>query len=660
MLSLACPQEAPPAVEIELRAEAGPLALTRPQAPFVLVLRNNKATPIDGDLAAWLPPELATSGLPERVALGARERRELPFRIDCEPDRPVGEAKVRFVLRDCGAADAGLHVAVGRDFWRDSFEPERRRRGRPAPPEPEPGRGADAPVGARCLELDSDATLLFGRQDAPPGALAFDSDEFPFLTLWWKGPRNATLQVHVGKRVVVVPLPRAGQRPAAPWQRLVVGLDEALDKALGKKPHGVTAIEVRGAEKGAAVDDFAIVRDPLPTEGDALRALTERWAAGIAPAGLDALQRELETVDASRLARAEAVDLLLLRHGILWQEADGKLPAVKPREPVGRARLEAMLAHQHLVKESPEQLLELGWSEVRRHQALLQEAAEKIAPGKTWRDVVQALREDHPSAEELPDFARDCMDRALAFTVEQRLVTVPLAARHAVIQPVVDGPLSHTYPFGGYGGARPSPTGFTGTYLVAPPATWMTKPERELRLRGNHRSWTRVVALHEIVPGHHLQNVVHQMRPLSSFRRRFSSSTFVEGWALYCEEMMWRAGFFRDEAMRFTQLQMRLWRAARIVADVSLQTGAMTPAQAEELLVREVALDPVNSKAEVLRYLDMPSQPFTYLHGFLAIERLREEVQAREGPAFDQRRFHDRLLSFGPLPIAAIEKGIAP
>jgi uncharacterized protein (DUF885 family) len=150
------------------------------------------------------------------------------------------------------------------------------------------------------------------------------------------------------------------------------------------------------------------------------------------------------------------------------------------------------------------------------------------------------------------------------------------------------------------------------------------------------------------------------MRPLSSFRRRFSSSTFVEGWALYCEEMMWRAGFFRDEAMRFTQLQMRLWRAARIVADVSLQTGAMTPAQAEELLVREVALDPVNSKAEVLRYLDMPSQPFTYLHGFLAIERLREEVQAREGPAFDQRRFHDRLLSFGPLPIAAIEKGIAP
>jgi uncharacterized protein (DUF885 family) len=237
-------------------------------------------------------------------------------------------------------------------------------------------------------------------------------------------------------------------------------------------------------------------------------------------------------------------------------------------------------------------------------------------------------------------------------------VTVPRAARDARVQVVTTGELSRTYPFGGYGGARRSPSGFTGTYFVSPPADWMTPEEAAERLRGNHEAWTRVVALHEVVPGHHLQTVVHEMRPLSEFRRSFYSTVFAEGWALYCEEMMWGAGFFADDAARFAQLWMRLWRAARVVIDASLQLGRMSIAEAERLLVDEAELDPVNARAEVRRYIDNPTRPMSYLIGFRLLEQLVADARARDGARFRLAEFHDRLLAFGPVPLPAVRRAL--
>ncbi|MHC5065935.1 MAG: DUF885 domain-containing protein, partial [Planctomycetota bacterium] len=250
------------------------------------------------------------------------------------------------------------------------------------------------------------------------------------------------------------------------------------------------------------------------------------------------------------------------------------------------------------------------------------------------------------------------MQEAIDFSVERGFLQIPRAARNSKILVVTEGRRSRTYPFGGYGGARPSPSGFTGTYFVSPPADWMNAEEARDRLRGNHHAWTRVVALHEIVPGHHLQTVIHRMRPLSPFRRSFYSTVFAEGWALYCEEMMFEAGFFPDADTRFTQLHMRLWRAARMVIDASLHGGGMSLEEAEAFLVDEVAFDPGNARAEVLRYVDNPSRPMSYMLGYLLITELIRDAEQAAGADFDLSQFRDRLLSFGPIPLPAIRMGM--
>ena len=121
---------------------------------------------------------------------------------------------------------------------------------------------------------------------------------------------------------------------------------------------------------------------------------------------------------------------------------------------------------------------------------------------------------------------------------------------------------------------------------------------------------------------------------------------------------MFREGFFPDQETRFAQLQMRLWRAVRIVVDVGLHTGGMTMAEAEAMLVKEVGMDPINAKAEVLRYIDNPTRPMSYLVGFLMIDAFEREERQRLGNRFDGKAFRDRLLAFGPVPLPAVIKAL--
>src|SRR5262249_11574812 len=149
------------------------------------------------------------------------------------------------------------------------------------------------------------------------------------------------------------------------------------------------------------------------------------------------------------------------------------LPGKEAGQPAGARRFAALLRHQQMLDETPEQLIAFGKAAIEKHQRRLEELAEQIAPGKSWRDVLELLRAKHPSADELPKLAQKNWRDARDFTVAQGLVTVPMAARHGVVEARTDGAFSKTYAFGGYGGATRSPDGFTGRFLVSPPAEWM-------------------------------------------------------------------------------------------------------------------------------------------------------------------------------------------
>ncbi len=175
--------------------------------------------------------------------------------------------------------------------------------------------------------------------------------------------------------------------------------------------------------------------------------------------------------------------------------------------------------------------------------------------------------------------------------------------------------------------------------------------------RGRARGAVELTVVHEAYPGHHLQ-LCWANRAGSVARRVLWSTLFAEGWALYCEDLMWREGFLTEPEQRLLQLKDLLWRACRVVADVALHTGGWEVQRATDYLVTEAGLDASGAAAEVRRYCGTPTQPLSYAVGMREILRLRDRARERAGNAFSLRDFHDRLLSWGTIPPALVARGM--
>jgi len=316
------------------------------------------------------------------------------------------------------------------------------------------------------------------------------------------------------------------------------------------------------------------------------------------------------------------------------------------RSGVGPKRFRFLLNRFHLVPLEPSALEAIGRQMARRTEVELTRLARRIDPERTWKEIARDLGDLHPPLGELPRVAQAELERSIRFVEERDLVTLPPAARRIRTRP---WPEIWNYPFGAYLRAE-GPEDFA--HYAVPDLTQdgLDDTERETRLRENNIYWTRVVAVHEGVPGHHLQFTVAAGNP-NPVRRRYYSHVYGEGWALYCEELMFRHGYYPDLRTRLAQLKMRLWRSLRVVIDVGLHCREMPRGWAEDLLVERVGLTRVGAEAEVNRYLQNPTRPSSYVLGYLMLTELREELEARQGDAFDEKAFHDRLLRMGPIPL---------
>jgi uncharacterized protein (DUF885 family) len=148
----------------------------------------------------------------------------------------------------------------------------------------------------------------------------------------------------------------------------------------------------------------------------------------------------------------------------------------------------------------------------------------------------------------------------------------------------------------------------------------------------------------------------------SHVRQLFGTSYFAEGWALYAERMMEENGFYDDLRHVMYRYEATLFRAARIVADVSLHLGEMTHAEAVEFMMANSSLTEPTAVAEVTRYCSWPTQASSYLTGCLEILRIRDRyLAARATDTSDiaaLRDFHDTITGSGTLPIALAERAV--
>jgi uncharacterized protein (DUF885 family) len=164
---------------------------------------------------------------------------------------------------------------------------------------------------------------------------------------------------------------------------------------------------------------------------------------------------------------------------------------------------------------------------------------------------------------------------------------------------------------------------------------------------------------HEGAPGHHIQIALAQeLTGVPQFRRESDLTAFVEGWALYAEQLGTEIGLYATPYERFGLLSMEMWRACRLVVDVGMHWKGWSRDQAVACLKDNTALSDKNIQNEVDRYIAWPGQALGYKVGELKILELRRRAQAALGSKFDYRTFHDAILDEGPLPMALLEARI--
>lgn len=168
---------------------------------------------------------------------------------------------------------------------------------------------------------------------------------------------------------------------------------------------------------------------------------------------------------------------------------------------------------------------------------------------------------------------------------------------------------------------------------------------------------TASLAFHEGVPGHHLQCAIAvEQRGLPAFQRNILINAYVEGWALYSERLSEELGLYPDDLSRFGMLSDQTWRAVRLVVDTGIHAKGWSRQQAIDYMKDNLAMSEHEIVAEVDRYTIWPGQALSYKVGQLEILALREESKRLLGAKFDLKRFHDRVLSNGALPLPVLRQ----
>lgn len=167
------------------------------------------------------------------------------------------------------------------------------------------------------------------------------------------------------------------------------------------------------------------------------------------------------------------------------------------------------------------------------------------------------------------------------------------------------------------------------------------------------------LAVHEAVPGHHLQiALAMEIENLPRFRRHAGFTAFIEGWGLYAERLGDEMGLYADDLSRFGMLTYQAWRACRLVVDTGLHALGWTREQAVRFFMENVALTEPEVLNEVDRYIIWPGQALAYMVGRREIAALRNRAERALGASFDVREFHDRVLREGAVPLTTLRRRI--
>jgi len=355
------------------------------------------------------------------------------------------------------------------------------------------------------------------------------------------------------------------------------------------------------------------------------------------------LADQLSFAERRRLIKARDAALRALHAYADWL-ATG-LARMPDWQPMGEAKYNYLLRHVLLLPLDSHDLAHLGEVELVRYRAL--EAMLKD-PSLASPDPARAAYVPKDQAEFLGAYQARLAE-IVEFLRANRLITIPPYIGEFQIRQLPEA-FKPTSP-GGFmnppGLYDQDPVGF---YYIP---TYNPK-SGNFYIRAAIED-PRPILGHEGIPGHFLQISIANHLP-DEIRRQHDDTVFIEGWALYGEEMLLREGLYPDNSPAEGQvLRLSRYRAARIGADVNLHTGHWSFEQAVRYFMDAGGLDREAAEGEAAGAASNPSQKISYITGKWQIMRLLGRYRDQQGANFRLGAFHDELISYGSLPVSVIE-----
>ena len=357
--------------------------------------------------------------------------------------------------------------------------------------------------------------------------------------------------------------------------------------------------------------------------------------------------------DAALLAEfttANAATIETVRAFATWLETDLK-PRSTGEYAIGPDHFLAKLKFEEMVEIPLPDLLAKGEAQLAKDYAAFVATARRIDPEKTPLEVMQALSNDHPTADSLLPDVRRSITEARQYLIDKQLVTIPSDVRPSIEE---TPPYARSGSFASMSTPGPFETKATEAfYYVTPVEADWTPDHAEEHLRLYNPPVVAMINVHEAYPGHFLQFLYVGKFPTMT-RKLVASGTNVEGWAHYCEQMMVDEGFGGgDPKIRLAQLQEALLRDCRYVVGIKLHTAGWSVERGAKLFEEKSFQEPANAFEEARRGAYNPTYLY-YTLGKLQIQELRDEYRKIKGGSL--RDFHDIFVQQGGLPIALVRQ----
>jgi uncharacterized protein (DUF885 family) len=388
-----------------------------------------------------------------------------------------------------------------------------------------------------------------------------------------------------------------------------------------------------------------------------------RGVLSIVEQEVEPLANQLDEANQTRLKKAIDTARQAIEEHQQWLEKE-LLPAAAGDARIGHELFDQKLAFTLQSRLTRDDIRGRAGEELRRVREQMWNIAREVyrqrnpftkfpdAPSDEYKQaIIRAALEvayaDRPARDHIVETAREALARCTEFVREKDLVTVPDDPVEIIVMPEFRRGVSLAY----CDSPGPLDVGQKTFYAVAPlPEDWtdaqVTSFLREYNLRSIYD-----LTVHEAMPGHFLQLAVANRYP-STLRAVLSSGVFIEGWAVYTEQLMAEQGLLdHDPLMRLIALKWYLRSIANAFIDQAIHCDGMQRDEAMRLMIEDTFQEEREAAAKWIRAQLTSTQLSTYFVGYQEHRDLREEAERDWGEEFTLKEYHDRLLAFGSPPV---------